>query len=559
LAAAIIGLLTSLPMRAGEPILAGYTDYETLVGQLKSLSDGPLCSLESLGTTLGNREVFLLKIGTAKKDEKPAILVVGNVHAPQLLGSELALRLAQRLVEKGAADAIVGKLLERFTFYVIPRPTPDASEAFFRKPYREQQGNARPVDHDHDGQCGEDGPEDLNGDGLITLLRVEDPGGAWRADVDDPRLLVRADPAKNEQGRYALYPEGRDRDGDGQIAEDPPEGVVFNQNFPFKYPYYEPQAGPHAVSEVETRAVADFAFSHPNIAAVFTFTPEDNLVRPWKPDAAGESQRIKTAVLAADAPYYEHIGALYRTIAETKDVSDAPPAKGSFSEWVYFQYGRWSFASRGWSIPKVESAAKATRDSEELNALRWFAREKIDGFVAWKPIVHPDFPGKKAEVGGFKPFVRLNPPAALLEPLAERHFNFLCRVAGLLPRLMLQETKVDALGSGAYRITAQVLNSGYLPTMSKMGQVTHEAYPLQIKLDLPKDVSLITASPRTELPVLAGNGGKAEHSWLVLAAQPGVKRLQIRVYSLMVGEANAIVEIGGEKPQAFQQVKEKQL
>ena len=60
--------------------------------------------------------------------------------------------------------------------------------------------------------------------------------------------------------------------------------MAFNRNFPFHYPYFKPGAGPNAVSEIETRAVADFAFDHRNIAIVFCFSPEDNLMHVWKPD-----------------------------------------------------------------------------------------------------------------------------------------------------------------------------------------------------------------------------------------------------------------------------------
>ena len=33
----------------------------------------------------------------------------------------------------------------------------------------------------------EDGPEDLNKDGVITVMRVKDPAGDYMIDPDDPR------------------------------------------------------------------------------------------------------------------------------------------------------------------------------------------------------------------------------------------------------------------------------------------------------------------------------------------------------------------------------------
>ena len=539
-----LGLALATIASQAQPALDGYADYAALSRQVQSFATNSLSTVRSLGATCTGREVWLLSIGEGQRDAKPAILIVGNVEGPRLLGGELALRVAQRLIEKSAGDAAVRQLLARFTFYVIPRPTPDASEAFFRRPGWQRQGNARPIDRDGDGASGEDGPDDLDHNGVITMIRVADPAGDHRPAADDPRLMVKADRVKGQAGTHRLYVEGRDRDGDGQFVEDPPEGVVFNRNFSHSFPYYEPSAGPHAVSEAETRAVVDFAFSRPNIAAVLTFTADDNLLQPWKPDTAAESQRVKSTVLAADAPYYQRIGEAYRKAVGAGDGKSAPPAvkgRGSLSEWIYFQYGRWSLAARAWSIPPATGKPKT--DNAELRALQWFAQEKLDGFVAWKPIAHPDFPGKKVEVGGFRPFLRDNPPAALLKPLVEKHLSFLTQFAALLPRLQLVETKVEPLGDGLYRVAATAINVGQLPTASRMGEITRTPHPLQMEIRLPADAALVTGSPRTELPVLAGSGGSAQRRWLVRSKSPGVKRATIRVWAPAVGEAVAAIEL----------------
>lgn len=615
---------------ASEPILAGYSNYEALRRQLESLAVSKFASLKSLGKTLGGREVYLLEIGSNQRDQRPAILIVGGVHAPHLLGSELALRLAQRLVQQAQADPAVGQMLQRVTFYIIPRPAPDACEAFFRRPYVETAGNLRKADDDRDGTIDEDGPEDLNGDGLITMMRVEDPAGPYMAHPKDPRVMVRADRQRNERGAWSLYVEGRDNDGDQQQSEDPPGGTEFNRNFTFKYPYFQRGAGPHQVSEVETRAVADFAFSHPNIAVVLSFTPEDNLLKPWRADPASESQRVKTAVLAGDAGYLDYVAEQYRQIHGGANPPDPPEAQGSFSAWAYFHYGRWSFACRGWWIPQTEAppeapakvetkpeapksaskppaakltgsngeeasaqkkgqtkpceetseskkaprrtisrtaasepaeptsaeqkAAEARRAAEDLSALRWFADQKIDGFVDWKRIEHPDFPGSVVEVGGFKPFLRLNPPAAELEPLADKHWRFLRRLVELLPEVVIHQTKAEALGGGVWRITATVINRGYLPTMPEMGRVTGEPQVLQAVLELPPGAKLVTGALRVQLPPLAGSGGKAEPVWLVSAPQDKPHSVRLRVWSPSVGEAATEIPLAarqegkGKKP-----------
>src|SRR5262249_38224961 len=158
--------------------------------------------------------------------------------------------------------------------------------------------------------------------------------------------------------------EGKDDDGDGHFNEDPGDGVNFNRNFAFKYPMFEAGAGPYPNSEHESQAIADFAFDHPNIGLVFTFTPEDNLMQPWKP-AQGDQGKIKTQLLGADAPYYNFLAEAYQKTHGGKDAPGSPAGAGSFSEWAYYQYGRWSLAARAWWPPKVAAEDESKKKSGE--------------------------------------------------------------------------------------------------------------------------------------------------------------------------------------------------
>ena len=361
LLAAVLVSMAALDHTGAAPAIEGYTDFADFSKQVQSLARPELCTVTALARSPGGREVWLVTIGRGPVDEKPAVLVVGNVEAPHLVGSELAVRMAKSLLEKADDDA-TKQLLDRYTFYFIPRPNPDGSEAFFRTPRQERAGNDTRTDDDRDHEIGEDPPDDLNGDGLITMMRVEDPAGKHMPHPDDARVMIEADAKKNETGRYALYIEGKDDDHDEQFNEDGSQGVSFNRNWTFKYPFFKIAAGPHQVSEPETRAIADFAFDHPNIAAVFCFSPEDNLMHPWKP-ADGQG-RIKTAIQKDDAGHIEYLAEQYKKIHGGKDAPPSPAGEGSFSGWAYFHYGRWSLATRGWWIPKLAAETKNDKEAE---------------------------------------------------------------------------------------------------------------------------------------------------------------------------------------------------
>lgn len=56
------------------------------------------------------------------------------------------------------------------------------------------------MDLDRDGAKDEDGYEDLNGGGVITMMRVTDPTGAWVPDNEVPELLRKAESGKGGTG-----------------------------------------------------------------------------------------------------------------------------------------------------------------------------------------------------------------------------------------------------------------------------------------------------------------------------------------------------------------------
>src|SRR5262249_31047429 len=148
------------------------------------------------------------------------------------------------------------------------------------------------------GLIDEDPPDDLNGDKLVTWMRVEDPEGEYILDPKEPRLLIKADPAKGEVGKLRYLSEGIDNDHDEKWNEDGIGGVNFNRNFPYNYSYFAVWAGVNPVSETETRVLADFVVDHPNIGIIFTFGAAENLAgtpEPAKEENETASERRTTS------------------------------------------------------------------------------------------------------------------------------------------------------------------------------------------------------------------------------------------------------------------------
>lgn len=275
--------LTAAPLLTAQVETKFHSPAE-VAARLRSLAGKfpEISRLSTIGKSYSGQDIYVLEIATRKNnpvpENRPAVLVVANSEGIHLPGTEAALQLAETLLTAYGQDKSWMDFLNRNTVYVIPVLNPEAAASYFSKPRQERTFNSRPVDEDNDGLVDEDGPEDLNGDGLITMMRVKSPDGRWIIDPKEPRLMRLADPKKGEKGEYLIYTEGLDNDGDGQINEDGPGGVELNRNFPHDFEYFQKKAGLYPVSEPETEALLKFMFDHNNIAMVINFSTENNLL-----------------------------------------------------------------------------------------------------------------------------------------------------------------------------------------------------------------------------------------------------------------------------------------
>jgi len=325
-----------------------------------------LVRLDSAAKSIEGHDIWIVEIGRGEKTEmstRPAMLVVAGLEGNHLVGTELALAFLDHLTSLYPADEKVKDLLESATIYVFPRLNPDGAERYFMAPRKDQPKTVKPTDDDHDGLTDEDGPDDLNGDGLITWVRVEDSDGEHVPDEKDGRLMVKAKPEKGQRGVWRYFTEGWDNDSDEKFNEDGLGGVNFNMNFPFNYNFFDSGAGVHQVSESETRVLADFMIARQNIGLIFTFSMADNLTKT--PEAGKrEGRKPATKVNPDDLAYFKQLGKQYReTLGIEKELTGSN-VPGSFVDWMYFHRGRMSLATKGWSPEMQVALAKAEEDEK---------------------------------------------------------------------------------------------------------------------------------------------------------------------------------------------------
>lgn len=413
--------------------LSSYKNFQKLENTLQSVvkANKDLARIESIGKSAEGRDIWLITIANrsgADFSERPGLLVTANLEGDHLVGSELALQSMEYLLDNYNSDESVKKALDEHVFYFLPRINPDGAEKNFQGLSGGFRTNSTPYDGDNDGRIDEDGPEDLNADGLITIMRVKDPSGPYMIDPVNPGLMKIADPVKGESGAYSIYWEGIDNDGDGFVNEDPAGGVDINRNFMHAYPYYKPDAGIHMVSENETRALIDWVIANRNIALMLSFGESDNLISP--PDSRGElssdngialfqfadkslvdadkvglmssrgygrqdfggmdfsmmgrsggqdtgsarsrrpARQPATVVDKDDVEFFTQISKKYKEITGIESQPPVRKPEGAFFEYGYFQYGVPSFSTPGWGMGVPVDTVAPTEGERRPSARR---------------------------------------------------------------------------------------------------------------------------------------------------------------------------------------------
>jgi hypothetical protein len=501
----------------------GYLNYQNLTKNLKALdAKSNYCTVKSIGKSSGGKEIWLVTLSESTAP-KPALLITAGLDGKSRTGTQIALKMIENLLNSDK----LSKILEEKTIYFVPSVNPDAIDAAVANIKMEKRGNDTETDDDRDGRIGEDPFEDLNKDGLITQIRVEDITGSYIESPEDSRVLIKADPVKNQVGKYILISEGIDNDKDGMFNEDFSEGVNIDKNFTYDYPVFEKGAGVYVASESETRALLDFLYLNQNIYGVLTFGMHNNLSEAPKYDSKLTGSRIIKGWLEKDIKVAEQVSKLYTQKAAIKDGPKMPMTKGNFAQTAYFHAGRFSFSTPGWWIPKVEvkkdsldSKLEKPKDKEEVNSevsfLKWADSQNIKSvFVNWSVIKHPDFPNQKVEVGGFVPYILNNPPVNFLEEAAAKHVFFVEELLAAMPKIEINVPEVKKVNENLYRVTIKIANKGLLPTYTEIGDKIRFVSKMKTEILLQKNQSMVSGRKyfiRNSMQA----GESDEYSWLIM-------------------------------------------
>ena len=485
-----------------------------------------LIRLELIGKSHEGREVWLVTATHYKSGsdtEKPAFWVDGNIHASEVTASAAALYLIHSLVTKYKSDPNVTQALDTRAFYIVPRVNPDGAEWALADKPRIIRSSTREYPFTDDPMDGLVSGEDIDGDGRILQMRVEDPNGAWKIHPDEPRLMVRRDPVETGGKYYRILPEGMLKDYDGVMIKviGPKQGLDLNRNFPAGWRPEGDQhgAGPYPASEPEARNLVDFIARHPNITGTISFhTMSGVLLRPY-------DDRSDDEFPTNDLWTYQKIGSKgteitgYPNISVFHDFKYHPKQviTGGFDTWTYDHVGVFSWTVEFWSPMKQAGIEKFKfidwyREhpvEDDLKLLKWNDEVlKGQGYVDWYSYKHPQL--GKVELGGWDSLhMWTNPPLEFLEKEISPFPEWVVWHALISPRLVLLETKVTSLGADTFCVRLVVQNEGWLPTyVTKKALERKMTRGVIAEISLPRGASLESGKPRQELGELEGRAYK---------------------------------------------------
>lgn len=492
----------------------------------------PFARRLDLGTLPGGRRVPAMLFGAEGPlplEERPVVLMLGSLDGESPAGGLAVLHVAGELLREPAG------LSNGVAFAAVPWASPEAQELSLQG--RSADGrNLLPVDEDRDRRVDEDGPDDLDGDGMIVQMLVEDPEGLW-VRAPGQRLLSRA--KAGDAPRYSLCLEGKDDDGDGRFNEDGPGGVVLDLNFPVgrEGPWKDNLAGLSPLSDPLARNYADFALVRHAAVVILFQGSHGRLAIPggskataaagWMPEAdRGVYEKLLTSFQTATGRRTGALSTLYESRGRER--------RGAALDWFYSVAGALAVEVAPWG-PALDAPAESapenarfdsTRGDEKKKPLEGVAAEDqawirwLDdtsggiGFIDWHPV---DVGlGRQVLVGGWEPGARSAPPpqhvARALQGLAE----FTRRVSASLPRLEVRLSEVSRDGE-VCKIRARVANVGQLPTGLSVSDARVDSVGAWLMLELPTGAKLIAGSERCRLSRLAGGGSSRECEWIVVA------------------------------------------
>jgi murein tripeptide amidase MpaA len=480
-----------------------------------------LCDLETVMETDGGNKLYFLTITdktSGNHNTKPAFWVDGGTHSLELTSTQVCLHLINELLVNPNKHDFIKDLLQKYTFYILPRISPDGVEQVFKTgEYVRSSNKIYPSPHFVEGLI----PRDINGDGEVLFMRKKDPCGRWKISKKDSRIMIPRGIAEEcpSDDFYFILCEGLFENFDGFKQKDTNNwGLDFNRNYPSDW---APEgqttgAGKFPLSEPETRVVVELISERTNIVIVQSFhTFSGVTLRPF-------ANKSDSEMPPHDLYVYKELGKInekhtgYECLSVNHDFKYHPNIlmTGSFLEWSYSQAGLYTFCTELWNLKDlvglkknyIPDAFNGYSEDDFIKIIKYLDSEGVspDHYVEWKAFDHPQL--GEVEIGGWKPLKLIyNPPEKYLKNEVSKNVSSILEQTLSLPIVEIKSADVIELGDDIKKICIILENVGALPTYgAEMSKKLKAIAKPSVELSFSDDISLLEGASHFEFEHLEG-------------------------------------------------------
>ncbi len=442
-----------------------------------------------LVTTAEGRSIIALRIyPRGKKVQQPTIWMDANMHSAEIIGTNTVLAhidlLAKKLTESDSKFYNVN-------YVFIPRICPDGAEQYFTQG-KKNRSNARDsrekieLGSFWNRQCLVEKNIIQNSYALFTnkqrigFMRRKNDAGTWVQDEVYPQLIRKRELGDNGPF-YDLYPEGIIENYDGLNI--PPAACVgdnevdLNRNFPVDWAanQFENKGGKMPLSEPESRAIADFAFSIPQIYFWLNYHSFGGVfIRPLEAkDDTAMDIHDRSIYHTLDRKIHELTG--YPAVSCHNEFTYIPgkPLQGCLTAFSFQAVGAISYVCELWDLPKRigRDDRPFVRRYDFWTKTEWrkiyeFDRDHNKNTLfgnPWVPFTHPQLGA--VEISEFPmTFGIFNPPEKLIAEVVNNQMSLLPLIVDIAPQPKVTATLIEDTQANLATIQLTIANNGFLPT-----------------------------------------------------------------------------------------------
>jgi hypothetical protein len=442
-----------------------------------------------IAKTLENRSIIALRVyPKGKKIDQPTIWIDANMHSNELIGTNAVLAHIENLIHK-----LIFNESKFFSvnYVFVPRICPDGAEQYFTEGKR-SRSNARDSRSEIEKgsywnrQCLVDKETKDNGYDLfknkkrIGLMRRKTSSGIWVCDEKYPELMRRRELGDIEPF-YDIFPEGMIENYDGlniPFALNLGDNEIdLNRNFPVEWApnYTENKSGKISLSEIESRAIADFSAKIPQIYFWLNYHSFGGVfIRPLESKDDSEMNILDRSIYQTLDKKLEEITG-YPSVSGHKEFTYIPgkPLQGCLSSYAYHSLGAYCYVCELWDLPQRIGRNERPFinrydfwSKKEWRSVYEYDRDENQGIMfgnPWKKYNHKQL--GEVEISEIPTFFGINnPPQKIIHEVIQNQVPLLSLFVDIapLPNVSVNLSKESTSNLKYAELT--ISNDGFLPT-----------------------------------------------------------------------------------------------